>query len=72
MQLELYEHKLKEDKEYSATQLSDILKWIDKPFKALNDTEKEKDRRWFCDFKPRKKIHLQWQVAIHKEKTRTV
>ena len=55
MQLELYEHKLKEDKEYSATQLSDILKWIDKPFKALNDTEKEKDRRWFCDFKPRKK-----------------
>ena len=55
MQLELYEHKLKEYKEYSATQLSDILKWIDKPFKALNDTEKEKDRRWFCDFKPRKK-----------------
>ena len=55
MQYELYEHKLKEDTEYSATQLSDILKWIDKPFKALNDTEKEKDRRWFCDFKPRKK-----------------
>ena len=55
MQLELYEHKLKEDKEYSATQLSDILKWIDKPFKALNDTTKEKDRYWFCDFKPRKK-----------------
>jgi len=55
MQLELYEHKLKEDKEYSAIQLSDILKWIDKPFKAMNDTQKEKDRYWFCDFKPRKK-----------------
>ena len=55
MQLELYEHKLKEDKEYSATQLSDILKWIDKPFRAMNNTKKEKDRYWFCDFKPRKK-----------------
>ena len=55
MQLELYEYKLKENKEYSAMNLSDILKWIDKPFKALNDTKKEKDRFWFCDFKPRKK-----------------
>ena len=55
MQLEMYEHKLKEDIEYSAMKLSDILKWIDKPFRAMNDTEKEKDRYWLCDFKPRKK-----------------
>jgi len=70
MQLELYEHKLKEDKEYSATQLSDILKWIDKPFKALNDTEKEKDRRWFCDFKPRKKYiyYGKWKFIKKKRK----
>ena len=55
MQLEMYKHELEENTEYSAMNLSDILKWIDKPFKALNDTKKEKDRFWFCDFKPRKK-----------------
>ena len=68
MQLEMYEHKLKEDKEYSATQLSDILKWIDKPFKALNDTKKEKDRFWFCDFKPRKKYIYEGKWRFTKKK----
>ena len=68
MQYELYEHKLKEDKEYSAVQLSDILKWIDKPFKALNDTKKEKDRYWFCDFKPRKKYIYEGKWRFIKKK----
>ena len=68
MQYELYEHKLKEDKEYSAVQLSDILKWIDKPFRALNDTEKEKDRVWFCDFKPRKKYIYNGKWRMIKKK----
>ena len=68
MQYELYEHKLKENKEYSAVQLSDILKWIDKPFRALNDTEKEKDRVWFCDFKPRKKYIYNGKWRMIKKK----
>ena len=55
MQMEMYEYKLEEKKEYSAVNLSDILKWIDKPFVAMNDTQKENDRVYFCDFKPRKK-----------------
>ena len=68
MQLEMYKHELKEDKEYSAVQLSDILKWIDKPFKALNDTKKEKDRFCFCDFKPRKKYIYEGKWKFIKKK----
>ena len=68
MQLEMYEHKLKEDTEYSAIKLSDILKWIGKPFRAMNDTEKEKDRRWLCDFKPRKKYVFDGKWRFIKKK----
>jgi len=55
MQLNLFPNELKEDREYSAIELAEILKDRDKPFVAMNDTKKTKDRVYFCDFKPRKK-----------------
>jgi len=58
-QLELLDHllQLEEGKEYDALQITDKIKgyYKNKPFYAMNDTAKTKDRIYYCDFNPRKK-----------------
>ena len=59
---------VEENTEYSAMQLADILKENKKPFVAMNDTKKTKDRVYFCDFKPRKKYMYDGKWRFVKKK----
>ena len=59
IQPELFDNllRLEEGKEYDALQITDKIKgyYKNKPFYAINNTIKTKDRIYYCDFNPRKK-----------------
>ena len=56
-QMALFDEQLpfEEDKQYTASQITDKIKWYynNKPFYAINDTHNTTDRIYYCDFKPR-------------------
>ena len=77
-QLELLDHllQLEEGKEYDALQITDKIKgyYKNKPFYAINDTTKTKDRIYYCDFNPRKKYMYngKWRGIKKKRELSTI
>lgn len=77
-QLELLDHllQLEEGKEYDALQITDKIKgyYKNKPFYAMNDTAKTKDRIYYCDFNPRKKYMYngKWRGIKKKRELSTI
>ena len=58
-QIELFDNllRLEENTEYTAVSITEKIKgyYKNKPFYAVNDTAKTKDRIYYCDFKPRQR-----------------
>ena len=57
LQMTLFDEQMpfQEDMHYTASQITDKIKWYykNKPFYAINDTQTTVDRVYYCDFKPR-------------------